>query len=48
VQREDQYVVKAGLQPGDRVVIRASKSIKEDEEIEIQSADKPNDNSSTN
>jgi multidrug efflux pump subunit AcrA (membrane-fusion protein) len=35
-QRDDQYVVKTGLQAGDRVVVRANKSIKEGEEIEIQ------------
>jgi multidrug efflux pump subunit AcrA (membrane-fusion protein) len=35
-QREDLLVVKSGLAPSDRVVLRASRSFKEDEEVDVK------------
>lgn len=37
-QREDQYVIKSGLKPGEKIVVRANKNIKDGDEVEPQGA----------
>lgn len=39
-QREDLYVIKGGLKSGDRVIIRANRPVKDNEEVEIQAPEK--------
>ncbi len=38
-QRESNFVIKSGVVPGDKVVIRSNQSIKDNEEVEIQTPD---------
>ena len=35
-QRESLYVVKSGLDPGEKVVLRSSRSVKDGDAIEIE------------
>jgi multidrug efflux pump subunit AcrA (membrane-fusion protein) len=37
-QRDGQFIIKKGLQEGDKVVVRSNKSIKENEEVEVQNS----------
>jgi multidrug efflux pump subunit AcrA (membrane-fusion protein) len=37
-QRDGQFIVKKGLIEGERVIVRADKSVKEDEEVEVQNS----------
>jgi multidrug efflux pump subunit AcrA (membrane-fusion protein) len=37
-QRDSLFIVKKGLQVGDKVIVRSNKTVKEDEEVEVQDA----------
>lgn len=42
-QREDLFVIKAGLKTGDKVVVRSNRNLKDDEEVEAENSNAKNE-----